>query len=72
MDLLLRGRRKAMEISKTVLEIAFEETKAIRDDALRLVEMAACLCAVGGVGKVGIVQNVAGSGKLLAKLEILC
>ena len=40
MDVLLRGRRKAMELSKTVLEIALEEAKAIREDALRLVEVA--------------------------------
>ena len=42
MDWLLRGRRKALEISKALLEIAFEEAKAIRKDALRLVEMAMC------------------------------
>ena len=40
MDLLLRGRRDAMEVSKTVLEIALKKTKAIRKEALRLVEMA--------------------------------
>ena len=40
MVVLLRGRRKAMELPKTLLEIAFEKTKAIRDVALRLVEMA--------------------------------
>ena len=37
MVVLLRGRRKAMELPKTVLEISFEKTKAIRDVALRLV-----------------------------------
>ena len=72
MDLLLRGRIKAMDISKALLEIALDKAKAIREDALRLVEMAMCSCAVGGVGKVGIVHNVAGSGKLLAKREKLC
>ena len=45
MVVLLRGRRKAMELPKTVLEIALEKTKAIRDGtirggALRLLEMA--------------------------------
>ena len=42
MDMLLQGRRKAMEISKAILEIALEEAKAIREDTLRLVEMAVC------------------------------
>ena len=32
--------RKAMEIPKTVMEIAFEKTKAIRDVAIRHVEVA--------------------------------
>ena len=42
MVVLLRGRRKAMELPKTILEIAFEKAEAIRDVALRLVEMAVC------------------------------
>ena len=40
MVVLFRGGRKAMELPKTILEIAFEKAEAIRDVALRLVEMA--------------------------------